>query len=100
MTTATNHSDLLARLGACADARDWYDGRESKAAWLACERGDWLLWVAAKLGVDHRLVVFAAAYAARAATQRQHADLVRTRIPWELVEQLLLEQPAEKGGGE
>ena len=55
-----NHKDLLERLGACVEAQRWYDGRDSREAWEVCERGDWLLWVAARLGVDRKLLVLAA----------------------------------------
>lgn len=35
------------------------------AFWAACERGDWLLWAAGRLGVDSRLLVAAAVDCAR-----------------------------------
>ena len=48
MKTPITH---LSELSACSDAVAWV--RESKsesleAAWLACERGDWMLWYAGK----------------------------------------------------
>ena len=55
-----NHQGLLERLGACREAADWYDGRDSEQAWAECERGDWMLWVAGKLNVDRKVLVAAA----------------------------------------
>ena len=49
----------LEAIGACRDAITWV--RESdltlEDAWLACPRGDWLLWYAAKAGADRRSIV-------------------------------------------
>jgi hypothetical protein len=49
-TTAIHWTDELARLGACAEAVTWartYD--TPAAAWAACKRGDWMLWIAGRL---------------------------------------------------
>jgi hypothetical protein len=54
--------------GACAEARDWCLTQPSyEAAWEACERGDWLLWLAGRLDVDRRLLVRAACACVRLA---------------------------------
>jgi hypothetical protein len=46
-TTATHWTDDLTRLLACNDAVAWAKGYDSlDAAWAACERGDWMLWLA------------------------------------------------------
>jgi hypothetical protein len=54
----------LKRLGACGDARTWCKEQPSIAtAWSNCKRGDWLLWVAARVitnPVERMLVVLAA----------------------------------------
>jgi hypothetical protein len=61
----------LLRRGACADAVAWVGQRKDpRRAWHACERGDWLLWIAAKVGVDRKLVVRAACACAREALRR------------------------------
>jgi hypothetical protein len=40
----------LEKLGACEEAREWAAGFKSgKTAWQACERGDWMLWLAGRL---------------------------------------------------
>jgi hypothetical protein len=69
--------DLLARLGACPEAIEWAGKRRPRAAWDACERGDWLLWIAEKQGVDRRLLVRAACACARTALQYVPPDEVR-----------------------
>lgn len=59
---------LLRRMGACDDAVTWAETQTTYySAWRACHRGDWLLWIAAMLEVDRRLVVRAACACARTA---------------------------------
>ena len=75
---------LLARLralDACSDAQAWVASlppeTTEEAAWSACERADWLLWVAARLGVDRPLVVLAVCACARTALpvwERQYPE--------------------------
>ena len=52
----------LNRLGACTEAVGWVRGSvmTPAALWRSCKRGDWMLWLAAKAGVDRRLVVLVA----------------------------------------
>jgi len=57
----------LARLNACGEARRWVGKKSLKTAWHQCNRGDWMLWLAASGGVDRRLVVLAACQCARQA---------------------------------
>lgn len=49
-------------LGACSEALDWLEAHDGSLydAWRRCDRGDWLLWLAARVGIDRRLVVLAA----------------------------------------
>ena len=67
------HTEILTRLGACPEAIAWADGYGSaEAAWAACERGDWMLWIAGRLagepGSDSRRpLVLAACECARLA---------------------------------
>ncbi len=56
---AKNHRVLLIKLEACNSAVDWYNDRPSDQAWQDCPRGDWMLWIATRLGVDHKLLVAA-----------------------------------------
>ncbi len=54
----------IAPLRPCSGAVDWLAARPAgelhAATYYACDRGDWLLWLAARAGVDRRLVVLAA----------------------------------------
>ena len=58
-------NDLLASRGACLSARKWVGKRTAEKAWRECPRGDWLLWIAAKGGVDRKKLVLAACACAR-----------------------------------
>jgi len=55
-----NHKHILESLTACEEAIRWYNDKDSKEAWASCERGDWLLWIAANLRIDRKLIVLAA----------------------------------------
>jgi len=55
-----SHKHILESLTACEEAIRWYNDKDSKEAWAICERGDWLLWIAANLKVDRKLIVLAA----------------------------------------
>lgn len=97
-TESRNDLDLLIALHACDEAMRWYNGRESRQAWLDCERSDWLLWVAENLGVDQRLLVHAVCDCAEAILKSNKysstiriPDIVRKRIPWEVVEEAIAE---------
>lgn len=56
---------LLRGLGACDEAIDWARGYPNRTvAWNACQRGDWMMWILARLvepgSAAHRaLVMFA-----------------------------------------
>lgn len=69
-----HYIDQIANLGACADAIAWLRTEahpDLAAAWAACPRADWLLWLAGLLAAtgspEHRAVVAAAADCAGAA---------------------------------
>ena len=68
--------DVLRRMGACSESIVWLeersrrvrpDQRRASLAWAECERGDWMLWIAVRAGVDRRIVVAAACACAREA---------------------------------
>ena len=50
--------------GTCGEARRWLGSLHASAsladAWASCERGDWMLWLAATAGVDRLFLVEAA----------------------------------------
>ena len=69
-----HYIDRIAALGACPDALAWLRTEahpDLPAAWAACPRADWLLWLAARCAAagssEHRAVVAAAADCAGAA---------------------------------
>jgi hypothetical protein len=57
----------LAQRHACWEALEWLQERDAATAWSECPRGDWLLWWAAKVGVERKVVVLAACACARLA---------------------------------
>lgn len=77
--------DLLAhmrRLHACGDAIRWVESQDGSpyALWRRCDRGDWLLWLVARAGVDRRLVVLAACDCAETALVHVPAGEEQPRI--------------------
>lgn len=60
----------LAVLPACAESRAWAAGTPGtpEELWDTCPRGDWLLWLVTRAGVDRRVVVLAACDCAETAT--------------------------------
>jgi len=57
----------LKSIKACPEAREWAGERTPEQAWDESPRADWLLWWAAKCGVDRKLLVKAACQCARRA---------------------------------
>lgn len=75
--------DRVLALDPCDSARKWMMSAHSGSAydmWRRCDRGDWLLWLAARAGVDRRLVVLAACDCAETALVRVPAGEERPRI--------------------
>ena len=55
-----NHIELLESKEACFDAVEWASNYPNfESAWNACHRGDWMLWIAFRLGVDKRKLTLA-----------------------------------------
>ena len=52
--------DKLIKMNACSDAVEWVGRRSLKTAWAECERGDWMLWLAGRAGIDRKTLVLAA----------------------------------------
>ena len=46
---AKEFSNLLRRIGACSEAREWAKGKDFAQVWEQCERGDWLLWLCGRM---------------------------------------------------
>lgn len=81
-------SDLLAKHGACREAAEWAEPYATLAeAWAACERGDWMLWLAAKADLCTRQeLILAACECARLALPYVQAGEVRPLIAIETAE--------------
>ena len=83
MTTAAQFAVLLdeQHLNACQEAREWVaqgnggKGLSLKQAWQSCHRGDWLLWLAGRVGVDRRALGLAACDCAETASPHWTADI-------------------------
>ena len=55
------HIRLLKSMNACTDAVEWCSTYQTPVnCWRYCQRADWLLWFAAKICVDRKLIVLAA----------------------------------------
>src|SRR5438128_329732 len=58
----------LKRIGPCYDAVEWAARHNDPLiAWRECPRGDWLLWLVARLRIRRELLVLAACACARLA---------------------------------
>ena len=57
----------LQNKNACYPAKEWLKDRDLERAWEECKRGDWLLWFAAKVGIDRKVIVRTACACAREA---------------------------------
>jgi hypothetical protein len=56
---------------ACHEATEWVEQTPGspQELWESCPRGDWMLWLAAKAGVDRKQIVLAACTCARLALE-------------------------------
>ena len=86
---------LLHALGACDDARQAIGERDAATAWAACERGDWMLWLTARLGVDRRMMVRTAAACAETALRYVPGGEDRPRLAIEAARRWA-DEPTEK----
>jgi len=52
---------LAREYGSCSVATTWLESlKRTDDPWELCERGDWMLWFAARHNIDRKLVVTAA----------------------------------------
>ena len=82
---AQEFAQLLRKLGACEAARAWAKGKSLAEVWEQCERGDWLLWLCARmLGKEgwptHPQIILAACDCAETALKYVKLGEERPRI--------------------
>ena len=58
---------VMRKYNACPEAIAWAGRKSAKGAWEQCQRGDWLLWLAGRAGIDRKVLVRAACEVARTA---------------------------------
>lgn len=78
--------EQLVKLNTCREATKWVAGQTLEEAWSACHRGDWMLWLAARVGVERKLILLAACACARQSLPRVRAGEERPRIAIETAE--------------
>ena len=81
--------DLLKKHNACPEATEWVRASDKPTAreiWESCERGDWALWIAARLEIDRKLIVTAACLCARQSLVHVRPGEDRPRIAIETAE--------------
>ena len=78
--------EFLKRNHACGESLEWLGDRNLAQTWAECERGDWLLWLAAKAGIDRKRLVMAACACARLALVHVRIGEERPRIAIETAE--------------
>jgi len=83
------HLEWLQANEACKESIKWIKQNNIQSlenAWYACERGNWLLWMAEKLKVDKRKLVLCAALYAHTVMQymedARSRDAVRIAFLW------------------
>jgi hypothetical protein len=54
-------NELLNKLNACNDAKEWTKNKSLKQAWNKSDRGDWMLWLCKKVDLDLRKLTLAKA---------------------------------------
>jgi len=64
-TIMKTFKQVLEEINACSEALEWVGDRTLEQAWNDCHRGDWMLWLAHKKGVDSRKLTLAKARCAR-----------------------------------
>lgn len=69
------HLALLRSLDACSEAVTWAETQpDLQTAWTQCHRGDWMLWLAARLDIDRPTLVLAACDCAEEAVRHCGED--------------------------
>ena len=79
-------STQLKKFNACTEGYEWAKGKTLMEAWSTCERGDWMLWYAAKINIDRKLLVKAACACVRLSLRFVPSGEERPRIAIETAE--------------
>lgn len=59
-----NFKELLNKLNACSDAKEWAKGMTIEEVVATCHRGDWLLWLAKRIDIGLQPLTLAKAHCA------------------------------------
>ena len=51
--------ELLTSLNACEESLEWIEDRNADQMWADCPRGDWMLWLMQKCGLNKRKLTLA-----------------------------------------
>ena len=79
---------------ACREAREWASKQPSyAAAWRTCQRGDWMLWLIARLGCDRRKLTLTCCAVARQVLHLVQAGEDRPRLAIETAERWARREP-------
>jgi hypothetical protein len=97
--TVKHWTDKLVAVNACGPAVAWAkEYKTAAAAWKACHRGDWMLWIAGRLAgssesASRRKVVLAACECARLALRHVKKGEDRPRLAIETAERWARKEP-------
>jgi hypothetical protein len=89
MKTKQDLLNQMAELNACEDATSWVRKQEletAQAIWDACESPSWMIWYAARCGIEHKTLVRLAAAFARSVLFLAPENEQRPRVCVETVE--------------
>jgi hypothetical protein len=96
VNTGTSIADVISfarSRSACSEALAWLKTQDSpRAAWQTCERPDWMIWLAARRGVDRKVLVRIACDCARTALRFVPEGEERPRLAIETTERWLVSE--------
>ena len=77
----------IERFNPCEDALEFRKKYKTfRGAWNNCPRGDWMLWIAKRVGIDIRLLTLAKGYCAKTVihlmTDQRSKDAVKAAIDY------------------
>ena len=55
----------LLKINACGEGMEWLADQTAEDAWATCQRGDWMLWVGSRCGVDLQTITITKVKCAR-----------------------------------